>query len=99
MILSLYLDGKESCQIDLCNGFGHRLVLNASSFRFDLVQFVCRPHQVKHLVIFQQGIPYGGKKQQYKLSSNKSAPYLFMQTLTEHIQMIKKKGRAFVKCT
>ena len=54
--LFLYLDRKEPRKIDLCNSFGHRLVLYASSFRFDLVQLVGRPHQMKHLVIFQQSV-------------------------------------------
>lgn len=92
MILPLYLDGKQPGKIDLCNGFGHRLVLYASTFRFDLIQFICWPHQVKHFVIFQQSVAFrGNEKQRFKLIVV-SAPSLFMPSFTEHIEMIKKGG-------
>lgn len=53
---SFYLDREQPRKIDLCDGFGHGLVLDASSFRLDLIQLIHRPHQVKHLVVIQQSI-------------------------------------------
>lgn len=53
----MHLDRKQSSEINLSDGFGHGLVLNAAPLGLDLIQFVGGPHEVKHLVVFQQSVP------------------------------------------
>lgn len=39
----VYLDREQTSEIDLRDGFGHGLVLNAASFRLHVIQLIGRP--------------------------------------------------------
>lgn len=51
-----YLDGEQSGEIYLSDGFGHGFVLYTASLRFHLIQLIGRSHQVKNFIILQQGV-------------------------------------------
>lgn len=53
---SKYLDGEQSCEIYLRDGFSHGFILYTSSLRFHLIQLVRRSHQVENFIVLQQGI-------------------------------------------
>lgn len=66
-VFVFYLYRQKSGQVDLCNGFGHRLVLYAPSFGFDLIQLVLRPHQMENFIVVQQSVSYCGKTKKPRL--------------------------------
>lgn len=54
--LKSHLDGQQPGQVDLCDSFGHGLVLHAASLRLHLIDFIRRPHQVEGVVVLQQSV-------------------------------------------
>ena len=51
-----YLHRQQPGQVDLRDGFGHRLVLHAASLRLHLIDLVCGSHQVERVVVLQQRV-------------------------------------------